>query len=156
MELLATRLKTDPVLALSVRVPVGGTAAPMTAANADQLKLRVIDPAHMKARLDEVSMPSFMEVIHGALQDAGHSAADLDFLGVLHMKPSAHKAVLEELGLSEEQSVYLADYGHLGQLDPILALELARDAGRIGPGSLIAVAAAGVGYHWGAAVLRWS
>lgn len=160
MELLSARLKTDPVLALSVRVPVGGTAepmtAPMTAIDAGQYKLRVFDPAHMKARLDEVSMPSFMEVIHGALEDAGHSAADLDFLGVLHMKPSAHKAVLDGLGLSEEQSFYLADYGHLGQLDQILALKLARDAGQIGPGSLIAVAAAGVGYHWGAAVLRWT
>lgn len=156
MELLSTRLKTDPVLALSVRVPVGGTAAPVTAETADQVKLRVNDPAHMKARLDEVSMSSFMDVIHGAVKDAGHTAADLDFIGLLHMKPSAHKAVLDGLGLDAKQSVYLSDYGHLGQVDQILALKLARDAGQIGPGSLMAVAAAGVGYHWGAAVLRWT
>lgn len=156
MELLSTRLKTDPVLALSVRVPVGGTAAPVTADTADQVMLRVNDPAHMKARLDEVSMSSFMDVIHGAVKDAGHAAADLDFIGLLHMKPSAHKAVLDGLGLDEKQSVYLSDYGHLGQVDQILALKLARDAGQIGPGSLMAVAAAGVGYHWGAAVLRWT
>lgn len=155
MQLLSTRLKTDPVMAMSVRVPVGGTVEPMTAATTDQLKLRVNDPEHMKARLAEVSMPLFMEVIHGALADAGHTAADLDFLAVLHMKPSAHKAVLDGLGLGEEQSVYLSDYGHQGQLDQILALKLARDAGQIGPGSLIAVAAAGVGYHWGAGILRW-
>jgi 3-oxoacyl-[acyl-carrier-protein] synthase-3 len=62
--------------------------------------------------------------------------------------------VLAGLGLSEERAIYLSDYGHLGQLDPILSLKLAVDAGKLGPGSLVALAAAGVGYHWGAAVLR--
>jgi 3-oxoacyl-[acyl-carrier-protein] synthase-3 len=155
IRLLSTRLKTDAVLAQTVLVPVGGTAEPLTPENAGQFKLRVTDPELMKSRLEAVSMTGFMEVINGALQDAGYTAADLDYLALLHMKPSAHRAVLEGLGLSENQAIYLCDYGHLGQLDPILSLKLAREAGKIGPGSLIAIAAAGVGYHWGAAVLRW-
>lgn len=155
IKLISTRLKTDPALAQTVLVPVGGTAEPLTPENAGQFKLRVTDPELMKSRLEAVSMPGFMEVINGALQDAGYTAADLDYLALLHMKPSAHRAVLEGLGLSESQSIYLSDYGHLGQLDPILSLKLARQAGKIGPGSLIALAAAGVGYHWGAAVLHW-
>lgn len=155
LKLLATQLKTDPVLANTVRVPVGGTVAPLTQANLENYKLRVAEPELMKSRLEVVSMPGFMEVINGALQQAGYTAADLDYLALLHMKPSAHKAVLAGLGLSEERSIYLADYGHLGQLDPILSVQLAKQAGKIGPGSLLALAAAGVGYHWGAAVLRW-
>lgn len=152
--LLATRLKTDPSLATSVRVPVGGTVEPLTPANVERYKLRVAEPELMKARLEQVSLPGFLEVIQGALGQAGYTAADLDYLALLHMKPSAHQAVLAGLGLSEERAIYLSDYGHLGQLDPILSLRLAVDAGRLGPGSLVALAAAGVGYHWGAAVLR--
>lgn len=155
IRLRSTRLKTDTVLAQAVRVPVGGTTEPLTPENVGQYRLRVAEPELMKSRLEAVSMPGFLEVIGGALQDAGYTPADLDYLALLHMKPSAHRAVLEGLGLSEAQSIYLCDYGHMGQLDPILSLKLAREAGSIGPGSLIALAAAGVGYHWGAAVLRW-
>lgn len=155
LRLLSSRLKTDPVLANTVRVPVGGTVAPLNPTNTDQYKLRVAEPELMKSRLEVVSIPGFMEVIKGALRQAGYTAADLDYLALLHMKPSAHKAVLEGLGLGAERSIYLSDYGHLGQIDPILSVRLARQAGKIGPGSLLALAAAGVGYHWGAAVLRW-
>lgn len=155
LKLLASSLKTDPTLANTVRVPVGGTVTPLNSANADQYKLRVAEPELMKTRLEQVSMPGFMEVIQGALGQAGYTAADLDYLALLHMKPSAHKAMLEGLGLSESQTIYLSEYGHLGQLDPILSLKLAKEAGKIGVGSLVALATAGVGYHWGAAVLRW-
>jgi 3-oxoacyl-[acyl-carrier-protein] synthase-3 len=152
--LLATRLKTDPSLATSVRVPVGGTVEPLSPMNVDRYKLRVAEPEVMKARLEQVSLTSFLEVIQEALGQAGYTAADLDYLALLHMKPSAHQAVLAGLGLSEERAIYLSDYGHLGQLDPILSLKLAMDAGKLGAGSLVALAAAGVGYHWGATVLR--
>lgn len=155
LKLLSSQLKTDSMLANAVRVPVGGTVAPLNHTNTDQYKLRVAEPELMKSRLQEVSIPGFMEVIHGALRQAGYTAADLDYLALLHMKPSAHKAVLDGLGLLEERSIYLSDYGHLGQIDPILSIRLAKQTGQIGPGSLLALAAAGVGYHWGAAVLRW-
>jgi 3-oxoacyl-[acyl-carrier-protein] synthase-3 len=155
LKLLSSQLKTDSMLANAVRVPVGGTVAPLNHTNTDQYKLRVAEPELMKSRLQEVSIPGFMEVIHGALRQAGYTAADLDYLALLHMKPSAHKAVLDGLGLLEERSIYLSDYGHLGQIDPILSIQLAKQTGQIGPGSLLALAAAGVGYHWGAAVLRW-
>ena len=70
------------------------------------------------------------------------------------MKRSAHRAVLAGLGLSEERSIYLERFGHLGQLDPLLSLRLAREKGLLKEGSLVALAAAGVGYFYGAAVLR--
>jgi 3-oxoacyl-[acyl-carrier-protein] synthase-3 len=155
LKLLSSQLKTDPILANAVRVPVGGTVAPLNPTNTDQYKLRVAEPELMKSRLEQVSLPGFMEVISGALRQAGYTAADLDYLALLHMKPSAHKAVLDGLGLLEGRSIYLSEYGHLGQIDPILSIQLAQQAGQIGPGSVLALAAAGVGYHWGAAVLRW-
>ena len=63
--------------------------------------------------------------------------------------------MLAELGLPPERSTYLADYGHLGQFDPILSLELGLAAGRVRAGDVVVMASAGVSYAWGAYALRW-
>ena len=72
-----------------------------------------------------------------------------------HMKRSAHDYLLGKLGLSPEQSIYLSDYGHLGQVDQFLSLTLAKQAGKLKPGDLVVLVAAGVGYVWNALCLRW-
>jgi len=154
LRLLGLAHRMDPELALSVKVPVGGTRRPLTQENLGEYRLRVEDPEAMKARLDATSIPTFLEVVREALEEAGYGEADLDYLALLHMKRSAHQKVLQGLGLSQGKSIYLEDYGHLGQLDPILSLQLAWREGRLKEGSLVALAAAGVGYFYGAAVLR--
>jgi 3-oxoacyl-[acyl-carrier-protein] synthase-3 len=154
LRLLGLAHRMDPELALSVKVPVGGTRRPLTQENLGEYRLRVEDPEAMKARLDATSIPTFLEVVREALEEAGYGKADLDYLALLHMKRSAHQKVLQGLGLAEGRSIYLEDYGHLGQLDPILSLKLAWREGSLKEGSLVALAAAGVGYFYGAAVLR--
>ncbi len=59
------------------------------------------------------------------------------------------------LGLREDQSLYLADYGHIGAPDQVLALELAGAEGRLHDGDLVVMASAGLGFTWGATALRW-
>jgi 3-oxoacyl-[acyl-carrier-protein] synthase-3 len=76
-------------------------------------------------------------------------------LGSLPMKRLAHVAVLAELGLGEEAAVYLEDYGHMGQLDPIFCLELGEASGRLRAGHRVVLASAGVSYAWGGVGLRW-
>jgi 3-oxoacyl-[acyl-carrier-protein] synthase-3 len=154
LRLLGLAHRMDPELALAVKVPVGGTRRPLTQENLGEYRLRVEDPEAMKARLDATSIPTFLEVVREALEEAGYGEADLDYLALLHMKRSAHLKVLQGLGLSQGKSIYLEDYGHLGQLDPILSLKLAWREGRLKEGSLVALAAAGVGYFYGAAVLK--
>ncbi|GAB5602531.1 hypothetical protein FJNA_10560 [Thermus sp. FJN-A] len=154
LKLLGLAHRMDPELALAVKVPVGGTKAPLTPDTLPHYRLQVEDPEAMKRRLDATSIPTFLEVVREALAEAGYTEADLDYLALLHMKRSAHRAVLEGLGLGPGQSIYLETFGHLGQLDPILSLKLAWERGLIQAGSLVALAAAGVGYFYGAAVLR--
>lgn len=154
LRLLGLAHRMDPELALAVKVPVGGTRAPLTPEALEAYRLRVEDPEGMKARLDATSIPTFLQVVREAVEEAGYKEADLDYLALLHMKRSAHRAVLEGLGLRPEQSIYLEHFGHLGQLDPLLSLKLAWEEGLLREGSLVALAAAGVGYFYGAAVLR--
>lgn len=80
---------------------------------------------------------------------------DIGFLNVLHMKPSAHLDMLRRLGLREDQSVYLSNYGHIGQQDAMFSIAEGLHQGRLKDGDLMVIVAAGIGYAWGAAVVRW-
>lgn len=155
--LLGGALISDGDFADDVSCAAGGTLQPVTAelAGTAATMLDVHDVDGMKARLAERSHANFMRAIAEAAAQAGATARDVGYLALLHMKPSAHAAVLAELGLSAERSTYLADHGHLGQFDPILSIELGLAAGRIAPGDLVVMASAGVSYAWGAYALRW-
>ena len=71
------------------------------------------------------------------------------------MKKSAHLDMLQRLGLREEQSVYLSDYGHIGQQDAMISIIEGLKQGRLKEGDLMAIVAAGIGYAWGAAIVQW-
>ena len=154
-ELLASAIRTDGSFSLDVLVPVGGTKEPITAQNAGRYKLQVPDPLGMKERLEQKSLDNFVAVVREAVAKSGFGLDDVAYLAMLHVKPSAHRYLLEQLGLQESQSVYLRDYGHLGQVDQFLSLQLAEREGRLNDGDLVVLVAAGVGYVWNAICLRW-
>lgn len=153
--ILGTSVITDGNLSEDVLVPVGGTYTPLNCANVHDYRLRVPHPAHMKSRLGECSVRNFLAVIRQAVERSEAAVADIDYLALLHMKRSAHDEVLALLDLPPERSIYLDHYGHIGQVDQILSLLLARDAGKLGHGDLAVLVAAGVGYVWNALCLRW-
>lgn len=154
-EILSSRFITDGSFSLDVLVPVGGTRTPLSLANLHDYRLQVSDPEGMRARLEHKSLANFAKVVSEAVSDAGAQLGDIAYLAMLHMKPSAHREVLSRLGLPAERSIYLSDYGHLGQVDQFLSLQLARDEGRLKAGDLVVMVAAGVGYVWNALCLRW-
>ncbi|MDQ4074653.1 MAG: 3-oxoacyl-ACP synthase [Chloroflexota bacterium] len=153
--LLGSSVIVDGSFSLDVVVPAGGTVEPLTPDNRARYFLDVPDPEGMKQRLDRLSMRNFLKVIDDALAQSGHRREDIDYLNILHMKRSAHEYVLKELGLSEEQSYYLSDYGHMGQQDQPLSLKKGVESGRLKDGDLMVMVAAGIGYAWTASVVQW-
>jgi 3-oxoacyl-[acyl-carrier-protein] synthase-3 len=155
--LLETELITDGSFSEDVVVVSGGTKHPITKAAIEQRlnKLDVLDPEGMKQRLEQKSMVNFIKVIRESVRKSGLKEEDISYLAMLHMKKSAHEYVLKELGLSQEQSIYLEDYGHIGQIDQILSLELGLKAGKVKEGDLVVFVSAGIGYAWGAAAIKW-
>lgn len=155
--LLGTHIMTDGTMARDAGVEFGGTAKPITCDNIDEAykSLRLFDAKHMKDRLNEVSMPNWYHCIDKAFEKSGVSKEELGYLAVLHFKYSQHKAMVESLGLTEEQSIYLSDYGHMGQVDQILSLHLALEQGKVKDGTVISMIAAGIGYAWAANVIKW-
>lgn len=155
--LLGTHIIADGTMARDAGVEIGGIINPITELNLDGAykSLRVIDPQHMKNRLNEVSMANWYKCIDKALEKSNFSRGDVDYLAVLHFKKSMHDSMLAELGLSEDQTIYLSDYGHMGQVDQILSLKLALEEGKVKDGSVVLMIAAGIGYVWAASVIRW-
>ena len=156
-ELLGVSLISDGELSRHVLAHHGGTASPVRAHNlADSERcLDVIDQPGMRRLLGERSHPNFMRVIRESLAQGGLGMEDIDYLAILHMKRSGHAAMLRDLGLAQEQSTYLSQYGHIGQFDQLLSMELAEAEGRLEPGHVVAAVGAGIGYSWGAAAFRW-
>ena len=128
---LGSHIITDGSLSRDVGTWYGGTEHPIESLPEAELaplrakgnrSLRVFEPEHMKARLNEVSMPNWLTCIDKALEKSGATRSDIDFLNVLHFKRSMHAGLLETLGLKPEQAVYLENYGHLGQVDFMISL----------------------------------
>lgn len=155
--LLGSHMIADGSLSRTAGVEIGGTVNPITADNYKEAakSLRLMEAKKMKDRLNEVSMPNWFKCIDKSLEKSDLTREDLDYLSVLHMKRSGHKWMLNELGLSDEQSIYLENYGHIGQIDQILSLHLALEEGKVKDGSVISMIAAGIGYVWAANVIKW-
>jgi 3-oxoacyl-[acyl-carrier-protein] synthase-3 len=149
-EVLGAHAITDGSYSLQVKVPGGGSVDP------DGYRyLDVADPQSMKGGLDQVSLPNFVAVAHGAVERSGLTMDEIAFVCPLHTKRSMFLALLSELGMREDQAVYLDDTGHMSGVDSLLGLDRAVRDGRVGDGDAVLLLAAGTGYTWAATVVRW-
>ncbi|MFG2087978.1 MULTISPECIES: 3-oxoacyl-ACP synthase [unclassified Spirillospora] len=157
-DILETEMITDGSFAGQVRVPAGGSAEPASHATvrAGRHMLDVADPAAMKEGLDRVSLPNFLQVAEGALKRSGYALHDIAQLCVLHMKRSMHEGLLSVLGVPLDHAPYLDDTGHMSGVDSLLSLDRASRAGRLKPGDIALLLAAGTGYTWAATTVRWT
>lgn len=161
---LGTHLICDGSMSNHVIVPASGTKQfPTDQAVAEkQFYFDLVEPEAMKNRLNEVSMDNWTKCVDEALRKSGaksdgtpYTRSDVDFLNMVLIKPSGHREMLERLGLSEEQSVYLSDYGHTGEQDAMFVIKEGVKQGRLKDGDLMAIVAAGIGYVWAAGIVRW-
>ncbi len=160
---LGSHLISDGYMSKHVVVPASGTIQHPTD---EKVKNRdfffdLVEPELMKDRLNDVTMDNWMECVDQALAKSSQDSKpeltreNLDFLNLVLIKPSAHKDMLKQLELTEEQSVYLNNVGHIGEQDSILNMIYGEKEGKLKDGDLMAVVGAGIGYVWGAACVRW-
>lgn len=155
--LLGTAFKGDGSFSELCVVPVLGSKKwPPEPGDDQKAFFRIDDPEEFKRKLGEKTMPNFYWVVREALRRSGGlTEKDVDYLAILHFKKSAHDAVLAELGLSPDQTTYLDDYGHMGQNDQLLSLDLGLKAGKVKDGDIVSMVGAGLGFVWASAVMRW-
>ena len=161
---LGNHLIADGRMSRHVIVPSSGTVQhPTDEAVADGgFKFRLVEPEAMKTLLGEVSIKNWLECVDVALEKSGvkpdgapYTRADIDFFNMSLVKPSAHREMLEHLGLTEEQSVYISNIGHIGEQDAIINIEAGIEQGRLKDGDTMAIIAAGIGYVWAGAIVQW-
>lgn len=125
-------------------------------ARAGRAYLESLTPdATFRRKIGRISPRNFEAVIRSSVAKSGLELADIRLLLLNHMKWSFHRAILEAVGVSEDRSLYLRDFGHTQSADQILGLDAAIRTGRFVRGP-VAMAAAGTGYVWGSTVVDWS
>jgi 3-oxoacyl-[acyl-carrier-protein] synthase-3 len=163
-QVLGNHIIADGSMSRHVIVPASGTIQNPTdeAVAGGGFKFRLVEPEAMKARLGEVSISNWLECVDVSLGQSGvksdgtpYMRADIDFFNMSLVKPSAHREMLEHLGLPEEQSVYMSGIGHIGEQDAIINIEAGIEQGRLKPGNTMAIIAAGIGYVWAGAIVQW-
>ena len=161
---LGSHLMTDGSMSKHVIVPASGTVQHPTdeAVEKGLFYFDLVEPEAMKTRLNDVSMDNWMTCIDEALNKSGtkadgtpYSRQDVSYLNMILVKPSAHREMLERIGLTEKHSVYLSDYGHIGEQDNIISIIEGQKQGKLKNGDLMIMVAAGIGYVWGAGVVKW-
>ena len=156
--ILESSVISDGRFADDVYVPAGGSKIPMTYETIDKRMqfLDVIDPEGLKVRLDETSMDNFIKVVTNSLTKSGYTIKEINYLALLHMKRSAFEYVAKKLGVDPyKQSTYFDEYGHMGQNDSIISLDLGVEQKKILKGDIVVLTAAGIGWAWNALTLKW-
>ena len=149
-----TSVITDGDFSLDVIIPAGGTReTTRSKPGEEQTYLTVPNVESMRERLAEKSLKNFLHVINEA---ADSVEKPVDYLSILHMKKSIHQGILDNLGLREDQSIYLDKFGHFGAPDQVLSLALAEEQNKLKHGDHVVLASAGIGYTWSAVSLTWN
>ncbi|MBB6482533.1 3-oxoacyl-ACP synthase [Spirochaeta isovalerica] len=155
-EILGSAFKGDGSFSQGCIVKAGGSRNwPVKPEDAGKFRFEIDDVEDFKKKLGERTLPNFYKVIRESLAKGGLTDEDLDYLAILHFKRSTHNLILEELKLTDKQTTYLNEFGHIGQNDQVISIEEGLADGKIKDGDNIVMVGAGIGFVWAAAALRW-
>jgi len=155
--LLGTAFSVDPEMADEVYVPGGGTVMPFSRENlgTEAMFFRVNRPQEMESYLSERMAPRIVDLIRKTMTKAGFPGEIPDYLALRHLCPKERAKVLGELKLRGESTDALADMGHHGPNDVIISLDRGVKRKSIRNGSRVLLVCVGIGFTYGAALIRW-
>ncbi|HLT35184.1 MAG TPA: beta-ketoacyl-ACP synthase III [Enhygromyxa sp.] len=150
--LLASNWGADGSLAPILYQPAGGSRMPAT-------EQTVADKMHsVKMKGSAVfrhAVRAMTQAAVAAVEAAGLSADDIDLLIPHQANFRIMEACRVRLGVPPERMFTIVDrYGNMSAATIPVAIHEAREAGRMAPGSTVALAAFGTGLTWGGAILR--
>jgi len=107
-------------------------------------------------KLYPFAVRSMEESTRRCLEKTGWEASDIDLLVPHQANVRIIEAVGERLGLRPEQVVVnIERYGNTSSASIPLALNEARDTGRLKPGMTVVLVGFGAGFTWGSMVIKW-
>jgi 3-oxoacyl-[acyl-carrier-protein] synthase-3 len=130
----------------------GGTAEPATeeAVKAGRTKVRMLERYP-----PEINHEGWPRLVRRLAKDGGFAVSDIDFIIFTQVRKPSIELVMKDLGLPRERThTVMEDWGYTGSACIPMALDDAREKGRIPPHSLLVLVGSGVGYNQAAVALR--
>jgi len=150
--ILAVRVHCDGSMADIISLPAGGSRMPITPELIAERKNRIQMRGNETFKLAVKAMES---VLLEVVEEAGIRQSDIDLLIPHQANMRIIQALGKRLEVPEDRVYVNVDrYGNTSAATIPIAIDEARRSGRVGPGSLVVVAAFGSGATWGAAVVR--
>jgi len=143
----------DPQMADEVYVPGGGTVHPFSPENLGT-KIMYYQTVHPEI-VSEYLSRRFAHRLIEVIRRAAGTGKSLDYLALRHLSPKDREQVLSELNLPLEKSESLEEVGFHGTNDPLISLDMALKRGTISDGARVALASAGNGFSYAAALIQW-
>ena len=150
--LLDTAFKVDSDMSDEVYVPGGGTEIPFSPGNlnTDVMFFQTPRPEKVSAYIEQHWTDALCDT--AARLDAPGKTG---YLALRHLTPQDREKVLETLGLTPDQSMDLADYGHHGTNDPLISLDLGLRQKAVKDGDMVTLLTGGIGFTYAAAAIHW-
>jgi len=151
-DILAIDMHADGTKGPELKIPLSGKNCPLVEPND-------IEPSFVSMNGKEIykfAVKVVPDSIVDALNIAGISVTDLDYLIPHQANMRIVSAITERLELKEEQVIVNLDkYGNTSTASIPIALSEALKEGKIKDNSTIALCGFGAGLTWGSAVIRW-
>lgn len=150
--ILSSYLRSDGSLAELLYRPAGGALLPIDAAVLDE-RGQFVKMAGKEVFKHAVQ--SMCEAASEALSRAGVSGEEIDLLVPHQANLRIIESTARYAGIPMDRVFVNVDrFGNMSSASVPVALDEAREQGRIGPGSLVLMVAFGAGLTWGANVVR--
>jgi 3-oxoacyl-[acyl-carrier-protein] synthase-3 len=149
---LSTSILTDGSLALSLRIPGGGSASPTTHETVDA-KLQYV---HMKGQdIFKVAVKNLLSASKNALERAGMTKNDIDWVCAHQANKRIIDQVVARVEVAPEKVLMNIDrVGNTSSASIPILLDESLRAGKVRPGDTVLMCALGAGISWGSAIVR--
>jgi 3-oxoacyl-[acyl-carrier-protein] synthase-3 len=149
---LSTSIVTDGSLAMSLRIPGGGSASPTTHTTVDS-KLQFV---HMKGQdIFKVAVKNLLSASKNALQRAGMTESDIDWICPHQANKRIIDQVVARLEVPAEKVLMNIDrVGNTSSASIPILLDESLRAGKVRQGDTVLMCALGAGISWGSAIVR--
>lgn len=150
--ILSTYTKSDGTLAELLYRPAGGARIPIDVAVLDERAhfVKMAGPEVFKA-----AVRSMCDAAEQAIRRAGVTSEEIDLLVPHQANVRIIESTARYAGMPMDRVFVNVDrYGNMSSASVPVALDEAREQGRVGDGSLVLMVAFGAGFTWGASVVR--
>lgn len=153
--ILSQALYTDGSFVECNKLILGGTKG--LEARQDGHAYFTVDYHHPKTieLRDSAMAANYIKVIMQALSDANIEISEISHFLINNNSKSIINKIIDELNIPAHKLHSIREHhGHVGAIDALLSFEQCLKHGRFKKDDIVMLASTGIGYHWGAQVIK--